>query len=157
MSQEPAEHISEETSENAPAEPSNKTRKWILGSWAIIFGVVLVAMFCGWHPTCDNPLGTMNSPLPSERRGPPTSANDYLHAASKHLGAGRDDEGLACIRKAVALEPNNAEAQMTLGSCCWALGLRPEAIKAYEKVIAIDGDGNWGEYAKDRLEAMRNE
>ena len=157
MSQEPPALPPEETPEPATEKPANSTRRRILCIWAIVSGLALLALLLGWHPTCDDPLGTMSSPLPSQRKEPPTSARDYLLAASKHLGAGRDEEGLAYIRKAVALEPNNAKAQMMLGDCYRAYGLRSDAIEAYKKVIAIDGNGNWGQHAKDGLEAMSKE
>jgi len=111
MSQNPPPIPPQEAPESAPDKPVKKKRSLILCSWVIITGVALLALLLGWHPTCDNPLGTMSSPYSSDRwsgvpptsgqhDAPPSEAEEHLDLGSQHLSDGRDREALECFRKA---------------------------------------------------------
>jgi len=168
MSQNPPPIPPQEAPESAPDKPVKKKRSLILCSWVIITGVALLALLLGWHPTCDNPLGTMSSPYSSDRwsgvpptsgqhDAPPSEAEEHLDLGSQHLSDGRDREALECFRKATAADPDNLEAWTSLATCSRLMGLKPEARAAYEKVLQLDPDGYWGKAARGHLEDLGEE
>jgi tetratricopeptide (TPR) repeat protein len=117
---------------------------------------VLLAFLFGWHPTCaERPNRGARGNVRSG--GELSDAEGYLIAGSRHIAAGRDEEAIACFKKAVALEPNHLEAQTTLGNCCRELGRKAEAIAAYEKVIELDPNGKWGKSAREYLAELCQE
>ena len=49
-------------------------------------------------------------------------------------------DGLDEYRKRIALQPNNAELHMRLGNSLRTIGRYPQALEAYRKAVALDGD-----------------
>lgn len=63
----------------------------------------------------------------------------------------RLQSALSSLRQAISLNPNYLEAIYYSGRVAEDLGLRPDAISAYQTVIQLDGEGEWGTLARTQL------
>jgi len=59
-------------------------------------------------------------------------------AGAAHAGAGRNEAALVCYDRAVAIQPDFADAHSNRGVALKALGRAGEAIDAYDRALAID-------------------
>ena len=55
------------------------------------------------------------------------------------LEAGRPDEAVAALQRAVSWGPENVVSQRNLGVALHATGRSDEAIAAYHRALALDG------------------
>jgi tetratricopeptide (TPR) repeat protein len=70
----------------------------------------------------------------------PKSAALYVNLGAALLSAGKRDEALAALEKAVSLEPGLAVAHNNLGSALARIGRRDEALTAYREAIRLKPD-----------------
>ncbi|NQT90058.1 MAG: tetratricopeptide repeat protein [Candidatus Omnitrophica bacterium] len=68
----------------------------------------------------------------------PGYINSYLGLAILSTRIGKGQEALGLCLTAIEADPNSAEAYNTLGYIYYHLGMRKEAIAAFEKAIALD-------------------
>jgi len=66
----------------------------------------------------------------------------------------RLQSALDSFRRAFALNPNYAEAIYYSGRAAEDLGLRTDAITAYQTVIQLDSGGEWGQLAQAQLDEL---
>jgi tetratricopeptide (TPR) repeat protein len=66
----------------------------------------------------------------------------------------RLQNALNAFRQAIALNPNYVEAIYYSGRAAEDLGLRPDAISAYQTVIQLDAAGEWGQLARSQLDQL---
>lgn len=66
----------------------------------------------------------------------------------------RLQNALDAFRQAIALNPNYIEAIYYSGRAAEDLGLRPDAISAYQTVIQLDAAGEWGQLARSQLDQL---
>jgi aspartate beta-hydroxylase len=67
-------------------------------------------------------------------------AQDVLARASALLQEGNADESADLIRRAIAQDPNSADAHNYLGAALQRLGANDEALACHDKALALDPD-----------------
>ena len=80
--------------------------------------------------------GEQPSPEPGEQPSP--EAGEVLTAAVQALEAGRLDEALTRVERALELEPESALAHLVRSQCMWRLGRLDEAEEDCERALALD-------------------
>jgi arylsulfatase A-like enzyme/predicted Zn-dependent protease len=79
--------------------------------------------------------------LEERRRGDPkdtVALYNLLLLAGEDSEAGRYDEAIAKVRKALAADPDIIEAHSRLGNIYTKAGRYPEAVEAYKRALALD-------------------
>ena len=85
----------------------------------------------------------------------PTLVNAHVWLGSALAGSGRLDEGLASLRKAVEIEPDNADAHQTLARAYWlSKGMVPEGIAELRKALALNPEAGYTHLQLSMLEAL---
>ncbi|HXR32807.1 MAG TPA: tetratricopeptide repeat protein [Verrucomicrobiae bacterium] len=97
---------------------------------------------------------------------PPNAGFAWRNFGISLYQSNRMQEGVEPLKKAVELDPKNAQAWYLLGACLVAsadykqvgdkveVTLKPGTIEAYQKALELDPNGTWGKQAKDGLEQV---
>lgn len=98
---------------------------------------------------------------------PPNAATAWRNYGISLYLAGRLVEGVEPLQKSTQIDPKNAQAWYLLASCMMAspdiykkVGDKlvvtplPGTVEAYQKAIELDGNGTWGQQAKQGLEQL---
>jgi Flp pilus assembly protein TadD len=75
-------------------------------------------------------------------RSKPNDAAVLNRLATKYLQAGRIDDAIAQLRRAIGLAPRDAEARSNLGTALQARGDLPAAIRELEAAVRLRSDGD---------------
>jgi aspartate beta-hydroxylase len=67
-----------------------------------------------------------------------STAKDLIARASALLQEGKADESAGLIRKAIAQDPDSAEAHNFLGAALQSLGTNEEALACHDKALSLD-------------------
>ncbi len=74
------------------------------------------------------------------------SAEDYLNQGDADYAAGKLDEAIAAYKKAINLQPNNANARYCLGVTYQSKRMLDKAIKLYQKAVQLDSNFAYSYY-----------
>ncbi len=85
----------------------------------------------------------------------PVDVAPLLRRGLESLARGETDEALASYRAACTADPNSSEAQRGRGLASSLAGLDGEAIRAFERYLALAPDAPGGARVRDRLRALR--
>ena len=97
---------------------------------------------------------------------PPNAGFAWRNFGISLYQSNRMQEGVEPLKKAVEIDPKNAQAWYLLGACLVAsadykqvgdkveVTLKPGTIEAYQKALELDPNGTWGKQAKDGLEQV---
>jgi tetratricopeptide (TPR) repeat protein len=119
-----------------------KSNKYL---WIMMIIVILLAG-CGGSGDEEVPLAPTSVPSTSV---PPTqkpdvtptlSASEHVKLGLEYLDQGELDQAITEFEKAIALDPNRADAHRNLGTAYGKQGNWEESIAAYEKAIKINPD-----------------
>jgi tetratricopeptide (TPR) repeat protein len=98
---------------------------------------------------------------------PPDAASAWRNAGASLYNAGKMQEAVVPFQKAAALDPKNAQTWFLLGTCLMnTMGSRqegdklipvitPGTVEAFQKAVELDPDGQWGQQAKQDLDALQ--
>jgi serine/threonine protein kinase/tetratricopeptide (TPR) repeat protein len=85
----------------------------------------------------------------------PSLVQAHVWLGSALSGLGKLDEGLALLRKAVAIEPDNADAHQTLARAYWLTrGMVPEGIAELRTALALNPEAGYTHLQLSMLEAL---
>ena len=85
----------------------------------------------------------------------PTLVNAHVWLGSALSGLGRLDEGLVSLRKAVEIEPDNADAHQNLARAYWLTkGMVPEGIAELRKALTFNPEAGYTHLQLSMLEAL---
>ena len=85
----------------------------------------------------------------------PSLVNAHVWLGSALLDLGQVDEGIASLREAVELEPDNADVHQTLARAYWmSKGMVPEGIAELRKAIALNPEAGYTHLQLSMLEAL---
>ncbi len=68
---------------------------------------------------------------------------------------GRPAEAAAAFERAIALDPNLAEAWNNRGAALWAVGKYPEALQSVERAIALKPDYEDAKQLRQQMKQRR--
>jgi len=97
---------------------------------------------------------------------PPNAGFAWRNFGISLYQSNRMQEGVEPLKKAVEIDPKNAQSWYLLGACLVAsadykqvgdkveVTLKPGTIEAYQKALELDPNGTWGKQAKDGLEQV---
>ncbi len=97
---------------------------------------------------------------------PPNAGFAWRNFGISLYQSNRMQEGVEPLKKAVEIDPKNAQAWYLLGACLVAsadykqvgdkveVTLKPGTVEAYQKALELDPNGTWGKQAKDGLEQV---
>ncbi len=102
--------------------------------------VVIIALIsatlvaCGGEPPTPTPIPPSLTPTQT----PTPSAGEHIQQGVEYAERGQFDKALAEYRRAIELEPDNADAYRNVGTSLGEQGQWEEAAVAYEKAIELD-------------------
>jgi tetratricopeptide (TPR) repeat protein len=76
----------------------------------------------------------------------------YLNLGALYDYDDQTDKAIASYEKAIEINPRIPRVYIALGGLYLEKGDREKAMKAYEKIIELDPDGEFGKYAKEKIE-----
>ena len=97
---------------------------------------------------------------------PPNAGFAWRNFGISLYQSNRMQEGVEPLKKAVEIDPKNAQSWYLLGACLVAsadykqvgdkveVTLKPGTVEAYQKALELDPNGTWGKQAKDGLEQV---
>ena len=85
----------------------------------------------------------------------PSLVNAHVWLGTALTGSGKLDEGLASLRRAIEIEPDNADAHQTLARAYWLWkGLVPEGIAELRAALALNPEAGYTYLQLSMLEAL---
>jgi serine/threonine protein kinase/tetratricopeptide (TPR) repeat protein len=121
-------------------------------AWAALGGAyTLKGGFLGMPSLLEKAI----EPLRRALRLNPSLVNAHVWLGSALSGLGKLDEGLASLRMAVTIEPDNADAHQTLARAYWLTkGMVAEGIAELRKALALNPEAGYTHLQLSMLEAL---
>lgn len=114
-----------------------KSKKYL---WMMLI-VVVILTGCGGGGGTEEPSAPTSVPPTSAPAVTPTlSSAAYVDQGMAYIEQGAYEEAVAELEKAIALDPDNADAHRNLGIAYGELNRWEESAAAYERAIEIDPD-----------------
>jgi tetratricopeptide (TPR) repeat protein len=129
----------------------NRKYLWVVMVLALV-GAMLTA--CGGGGRSEPEAPTAAPPTEAPAATPTPSAGDHVALGMEYYEQGELDKAVAEFEKALALDPDDAEAHRNLGTAYGEQGRWEEAAAAYEKAIELAPD--FGEAYGDLAAAYFN-
>ncbi len=108
--------------------------------WTIVIIVALLTGCGGGGGEEEPPAPTSAPPTSAPAATPTLSAGDHVALGMKYYDQGELDQAVSELKKAIELDPNDAEAHRNLGTAYGEQGKWEESVVAYEQAIEIAPD-----------------
>jgi len=121
-------------------------------AWAVLGGAyTLKGGFLGMPQLLEKAIEPLRRALGLN----PKLVNAHVWLGSALLGTGKLDEGLASLRTAVEIEPDNADAHQNLARAYWlSKGMVPEGIAELRKALTFNPEAGYTHLQLSMLEAL---
>ncbi len=129
-----------------------KSKKYL---WIVVLIVAALLTGCGGGGNQEEtPLPTSAPPTSTPAVTPTLSASEHVDLGIEYSEQGKFEQAVAEFEKAIALDPNDANAQRNLGTAYGEQGKWEESLAAYERAVEINP--NFGEAYGDMAAAYFN-